>query len=642
MRIKFGTYSGNGGTKAVTGVGFQPDLVLVCSINGQSDSLFKTDKMSGVNSLGLRLDAGNLTDGITAFGADGFTLGANTLGNNNGSTYVYMAVEDDGSGDFGTFSYTGDGADNHAITGLGFAPTFAMLKGIQSVTGCFRFGTAGSNSTSIFYTDQNQSGLVKTLDSDGLTLGTSSIANANGVVFHGFAFKKVDGRAFCFTYTGNGSDSQNKVQPGFPLGFAILKSRGSSDEHVFRMAGHSGDNSQPFTGAQGANKIQTFSSILGFQVGTDATVNGNTKTYDAFVLYDPTQTIPTLPTADYSQPAFPTRTRGWSMNGIDFQVVTKQSAWNQDQTKRLNEFQAAKNIGANFASLAVPYNDATKYGNYVTDARTKGLKLWHRSHWNEWEGDNSAASGLSAQYYLDRTYNFIVDNPTFFANGDWFGMCVECNNANDAADNKAYPFRVGNLTGGAFSLSLYKQFMFNQIRYANAAFLAIGKSVMTAPISVSVSLLDLAGQNLDGTSGISGGLNNAEVVANLGGILCIDHYLSDAYRATSGYGAKFSSDLDKLHIAFPDCVFVIGEWGYHTTTSITDREQYEVYREIAEVLASKSFVKAVNWWVHMASNTASIFADSGGTINPTGRLATQAIAAAFRGGNAAYGRPVRA
>src|SRR5689334_22551053 len=118
---------------------------------------------------------------------------------------------------------------------------------------------------------------------------------------------------------------------------------------------------------------------------------------------------------NYDQPELPARTRGWAINCIDLQIVTKSDGWNQDQTKRLAEFDALKKAGAEYVALAVPYDNLTKYTNYVTDARSKGLKIWHRSHWNAWEGDNGAGPTMTRQEYLDATYDFIVAHPSLFA-----------------------------------------------------------------------------------------------------------------------------------------------------------------------------------------------------------------------------------
>lgn len=345
------------------------------------------------------------------------------------------------------------------------------------------------------------------------------------------------------------------------------------------------------------------------------------------------------PIADnYTQPTLPNTPYGWKINSIDYQIITKSDGWAQSQAQRLAEYEAGKSLcGINYAALAVPYDNLTKYTNYVADARTKGLKIWHRSHWNRWQGDNSTSADLSAQDYLDDTYDFIVDNPTLFEDYDCFTTCVEANNADGV--NSTDPFR----TTGVFDFTKYNQFLKDQVRYANAAFLVIGKKVQTNLLSLSLSLTDLSGQTLDsGSGGNSSGLDNNDVVTYLNGILTIDHYLSSSYRYSDGdYWTKFSSDLDKIHAAFPDCKIMIGEWGYHTSTSVSESERAGMYDRVIQVLRSKKYIYGVNFWNHMGQTSSSIFTDSSGNIVTSGRTTADRIKHAFTTGNQAYGMRIR-
>lgn len=339
---------------------------------------------------------------------------------------------------------------------------------------------------------------------------------------------------------------------------------------------------------------------------------------------------------DYTQPKLNQPNGGWLINSVDLQVVTKSEAWTQNQTARLREYQVIKDLGANYVSIAVPYDNTTKFTNYVTDARTKGFKILYRSHWNSWEGDNSANADLSAQDYLDNTYDFIINNSSLFQDGDCFAFCVECSNANDIP-NTTYPFRTGNVVGGDFDMTLYKQFCIDQVNYANSAFRTIDKKVVTSLISHVVSLLNLNGETLDGNvTGNNSGFNDSDIVTYFGGILSIDHYLSDSYRLTdsSAYWNKFSVDLDKLHRAFPNCKIMISEWGYHTTTTITEIEREAMFSQIINILRSKDYIYGVNFWTHMGSSTASIFPDSSGTILPAQSRTKYPINIAFTTSNA--------
>ncbi len=103
---------------------------------------------------------------------------------------------------------------------------------------------------------------------------------------------------------------------------------------------------------------------------------------------------PTPVPNDYTQPALPTPQKGgWYFNSVDFQIMSKEDGWNQGQTERLNEYQEVVNIGnVNYVALATPYDELTKFTNYVTDARSKGFKINFRSHWNAWQGDNGVGN----------------------------------------------------------------------------------------------------------------------------------------------------------------------------------------------------------------------------------------------------------
>lgn len=337
---------------------------------------------------------------------------------------------------------------------------------------------------------------------------------------------------------------------------------------------------------------------------------------------------------NYSQPTLATPRFGYPIMSIDQQITTKSSGWNQDQTKRRNEADAIKNLlKANFTALAVPYDDLTKYTNYVADARLKGLKVWHRSHWNRWQGDNGTSANLSWSDYCNDTYDFFVNNPTLVQDGDAVTWCVEMNNADGV--NSTNPFR----TNGSFDMTKYKRALRDQITYANAAMSAINKSVRTDLLSVTLSLMDLSGQILDsGDGGNSSGFDYAEW-SQYSDILTIDHYLSDSYRFTDAtkYWNKFSSDLDKIHTAFPMPI-MLGEWGYHTTTSVSESERAGMYREVIKIIRSKDYIYGVNFWNHMGQTSSSIFTDNSGTLVTDGRTIAREIRKMFTQGNETWGR----
>ena len=148
---------------------------------------------------------------------------------------------------FNTKLYTGTGSSN-AQTGVGFAPDFLAIKDrnggasrswvvvdkVRGATKRLKFDQTSGEST--------QAEMVKTLDSDGFTLGTSSTSNNNGTNFLGYNWKaggsgsaNTDGSInstvsvnttagfSIVTYTGTGANATVGHGLGTPPKFIITK-----------------------------------------------------------------------------------------------------------------------------------------------------------------------------------------------------------------------------------------------------------------------------------------------------------------------------------------------------------------------------------------------------------------------------------
>lgn len=104
-RIKVGTYTGNGAaTQAITGVGFQPDILVIVAHNYVDNiAIWVTDKQmptGGSGKLAKRTttDGSLVADMIRSLDADGFTVGdGTTIGDNelnvNNVDYSYWAFK---------------------------------------------------------------------------------------------------------------------------------------------------------------------------------------------------------------------------------------------------------------------------------------------------------------------------------------------------------------------------------------------------------------------------------------------------------------------------------------------------------------------------------------------------------------------
>lgn len=86
--IKTGSYTGTGVSgNAITGVGFQPDIVIVNSSVTQP-GILKTTSMGGNNSAALN-NGSIVTDQILSLDSDGFTVGSQ-LATNQATTVIYF------------------------------------------------------------------------------------------------------------------------------------------------------------------------------------------------------------------------------------------------------------------------------------------------------------------------------------------------------------------------------------------------------------------------------------------------------------------------------------------------------------------------------------------------------------------------
>jgi hypothetical protein len=91
---KFSSYSGTGSSNSITGLGFQPDWIMIKETDG-TDSWEVYDSVRGDDK--VLYPNGNNAEGtgsnFTSFDSDGFTVSSATSVNENGKTYIYMAFK---------------------------------------------------------------------------------------------------------------------------------------------------------------------------------------------------------------------------------------------------------------------------------------------------------------------------------------------------------------------------------------------------------------------------------------------------------------------------------------------------------------------------------------------------------------------
>ncbi len=286
-----GTYTGNGAdNRDISGIGIDPNFLVVknassATANNRRAYFSVTDNF-GDHAQGTGDTLASAANIIQALQTGGFQLGTSVNANESGATFYWFGIGGaSGPAASGTFAmkqgvYTGTGA-TLSISDLGFAPDVVIIKHTGTNFAVFKTRIVPGGLT--FYlasTTAAFTGGISTLDSDGFTLGTSTVVNASGGTYHWQAFGNAynpmtNSGAADFAigaFVGNAIDNRDISKLPFEPDF-VVNSPNTTVVAAYRTSLH-GVNSSLFTAtADGANIIQALNPD-GFQVGTATNVNG--------------------------------------------------------------------------------------------------------------------------------------------------------------------------------------------------------------------------------------------------------------------------------------------------------------------------------------------------------------------------------
>ena len=308
-------YTGNGGTNAITGVGFQPDFTWIKNRSRVEDHVLY-DAVRGATK---RIQS-NLTDaettksnGLTAFGTDGFTVGSAGQSNYNGDNIASWNWKANGTGSantdgdisstvsvnttsgFSIVKFTGTGANATVGHGLGAKPNVIILKSYEngqqwssywSVLGAtkyMRFNTTDAeNTASNRWNNTEPTTSVFTVSTDGEV-------NTNGQNQIAYCFTEKQGFSKFGSYEGNASTDGTFVYTGFKPSWILRKCITSATAENWVIT----DNKRPgynvtqlglFPNANNAEDTATHNAVdmlsNGFKMrSTDNRTNDSNKTY---------------------------------------------------------------------------------------------------------------------------------------------------------------------------------------------------------------------------------------------------------------------------------------------------------------------------------------------------------------------------
>ena len=324
-------YTGNGGTNAITGVGFQPDIVWIKSRSYNDDHTI-TDAVRGTNKAVYpnNTNAENSGTRVTAFGTDGFTLASSGDVNSNSATYVNWSWKANGAGSSNSdgsitstvsvnttagcsiVKYAGAAGTSGTVGhGLGAVPDGIWLKDLASNNWNVYHSSLSNNQ----YLQLNEAAAVgaatsrwndTTPTSTVFTVGNDDSVNNSGRNFIAYVFTEKKGYSKISSYVGNGNANGPFVYCGFRPKFILIKNASSSGQlwEMFdtQRIGYNDKNWRIYTNENNSEDTSAVRlDILsnGFKIkttGSHVNTNGQTMVFWAFAEHPlvGTNNIPTV------------------------------------------------------------------------------------------------------------------------------------------------------------------------------------------------------------------------------------------------------------------------------------------------------------------------------------------------------------
>lgn len=275
-----GSYTGSASGFSLTGLGFEPDLVV---INGDTtqNGVFRTSLMAGDRTAYIAAGATVFTGGILSLDGDGFSLGTNATVNSSGIEYHWTAFGNasrldraGGAGDFFVGQYIGTGSDNSNVRALPINPDFITIKRVANTEGVWRTNDQTTGTLSFRDTSENIN-RIQSFTTGGFQKGTNNRVNTSGGTYDYFLFTKGD-RFDTGIYTGNGI-SQNITGSDFQPDHLWIKkiTGGTARAGILRSSQQIGDVASFFTSQANILGVVTDLILGGFSIGSGNESNEN-------------------------------------------------------------------------------------------------------------------------------------------------------------------------------------------------------------------------------------------------------------------------------------------------------------------------------------------------------------------------------
>ena len=274
-------YAGNGNARSITGVGFQPDWVWIKNRSITANHALFDVKRGATKVVGSNTSTAEATEAqmLTAFGADGFSVGTDSTVNDNGSNIVSWnwlagtAISNNAGSPVGTslassgsvnttagfsvVTYASNGNNYTVPHGLGVAPNVVIVKNrsidkfwavyhssLGNTKATFLDTTAAADTDATYWQNTTPTSTV-------FSVGTNS-GNNSGNAMVAYSFAEKTGYSKFGSYTGNGNADGAFVYTGFKPAWTLIKRTDSSTGGSWIL----------FDNKRGANIINPINVVL--------------------------------------------------------------------------------------------------------------------------------------------------------------------------------------------------------------------------------------------------------------------------------------------------------------------------------------------------------------------------------------------
>tara|TARA_R110000803_G_scaffold26979_1_gene63291 strand:+ start:1176 stop:3575 length:2400 start_codon:yes stop_codon:yes gene_type:complete len=259
-------YTGTGGARSISGVGFQPDLHWLKIRAGETKSHMITDAVRGAGKyLSSDLNAVENDDigTVASFDSDGWSFGGATPNQFNYSSRTYVAwnwkangsggSNEDGSinttatsanvaAGFSMSTYTGTGSNATVGHGLSVAPNLVIVKRRTGAVGGWPLSSVQSGA-SMDFTDAVRLDVTDALFDEAsiwndtaptasvFSLGTHIDLNASSAPYIVYCFHSVESYSKVGAFEGNANADGSYAYCGFRPAFVMMKNLDAAGQH---------------------------------------------------------------------------------------------------------------------------------------------------------------------------------------------------------------------------------------------------------------------------------------------------------------------------------------------------------------------------------------------------------------------------